>query len=346
MKNKIQYFENLRVIALLAVVSLHVDRQLIAIVTKHSIDSSWLLPISLWGICLFAVPAMLMQSGYLLLHPSKDESTLEFFKKRILKIFLPIATWTLIYMGFIFVTDHTRITHLMYLTVTDKIYHHMWYVYTLLGLYLMTPILRKYIKAADMNNIAYLLVLWFFVTAINPAIKKFLGYEIHVELSYLFGYIGYFILGYYLQNSKISKNVRLIIYLLGLVGLVISVLLTYSISKHVLDRFFEEYKSFATITYAIAVFVWAKYSKIMNTIDLSWNGKLNIGRICFGVYLGHALVIDTLAKKFNFQVIPSNPIGSFILVSIVVSIITFGFFIILDLLNKYKAVKIVSKLLY
>lgn len=93
----------------------------------------------------YAVPMFFMISGALLLH--KDYELLDFLKTRFGKILPPFIIWSLIYSfsnRYVFGGDSFSFVK----TVKDIFYgskYHLWFIYVLLGIYLTTPILRRWI---------------------------------------------------------------------------------------------------------------------------------------------------------------------------------------------------------
>ena len=74
----------------------------------------------------------------------------------------------------------------------------------ILSVYLITPIINKWIKNSSFNEIEYFLIIWL----ITCAFTTFKLPYINIDLRYFAGPLGYFVLGYYLHNkkSKILQN--------------------------------------------------------------------------------------------------------------------------------------------
>ena len=104
------------------------------------------------------VPLFLLLTGALLLQPSKlTEPIGVFFKKRVARIALPFIFWGAIYFAWDFLVVHKIGT--LPITQSNIIqgiltgpYYQFWYLYLLLGLYLVTPILRAVIMVHRGSN--------------------------------------------------------------------------------------------------------------------------------------------------------------------------------------------------
>lgn len=75
--------------------------------------------------------------------------------------------------------------------------YHLWFCWLIIGLYIITPILRIIIK--NEKILKYFLVTWFLSNIIHqiPQLSKV---AIYMQLNSISGYIGYYLLGHYLNN--------------------------------------------------------------------------------------------------------------------------------------------------
>lgn len=147
-------------------------------------------------------------SGALLL-PVKN-STGAFIKKRLNKILIPTLIWSVVYM--ILRNDLTL------RNLAEGIFHPvgsgiLWFIYTIAGLYLISPVISPWLEKASQKVVGFYLLLWA-LTLCFPIISNWLnpnqtysgwGY-------YLSGYMGYFILGFYLRKYGISIKVAALLY--------------------------------------------------------------------------------------------------------------------------------------
>lgn len=345
---KLLHFENLRVLAVLTVIVTHVVSPLLFVVPTEGLQTDWWIANTIHSLFRFAVPVLFMQSGALLLHPSKKEPVKDFFLKRFSKVLLPFLTWNFVYAVIIAVTSSTPVWIVLMKSLEGSIFYHLWFLYVLFGLYLITPILRVYVRKASYANIAYFLVLWVFITGVNPLLKKLLNYDLEVKIEYLYGYIGYFVLGYYLNCIDISKRVRIIVYIFALLCIPVMIISSYflTIQNKTPDLFFQEYLSIPVILYSSAVFLFAKYSSLFNTFDINYRQMVNVARICFGVYLSHALVLAVLKYRFHIQATIENPVPGILFTTFLTAVLCFGFFIILDMLTKNPLINRLSRFIY
>lgn len=207
------------------------------------------------------VPLFLLLTGALLLQPSKlTEPVGAFFKKRLTRIGLPFIFWGAIY----FVWDFLVVNKINGQPITSNSiiqgvltgpYYQFWYLYLLLGLYLITPILRVVVAHASRNLIKYILVLWFVGAAIVPTIALVTPLHLDTNVLTITGYVGYFILGAFLLTVQISRS-RLAVY--TAVGIALTAVGTYVIAATVGGGemyFFQGYLSPTLIFAACSLFL-------------------------------------------------------------------------------------------
>ena len=320
MKEKLIWLDNVRVISTIAVIILHVSAPILYEFGEIS-EESWNIGNFYDGIVRFCVPVFFMLSGALLL--SKDYELNYFLKKRFWRIIPPLIFWSLIYIFYdnVLVGEKSfTLINFIKMLIRNVFYgskFHLWFVYTLLGLYLFIPILRKWIKNSNNNEILYFLIIWF-VTIIYslPYLKIYLP---NIPLTNFSGYIGYLVLGYYLSNLTIRKKYLPIIFII--IGIVITVYGTHYLThkNNEFSGYFYGYLTPNVLLSSIGVFLILKNSTIKNKAIK--NLILFLSNQSFGIYLVHILVLTLLNKiGINWQFL--NPIISIPITSIICLIIS------------------------
>jgi surface polysaccharide O-acyltransferase-like enzyme len=151
------------------------------------------------------VPLFVMLSGYLLLQPSKVNEPLKaFFKKRWARIGLPFIFWGAIYIVWVGLFDGGSFSAAsIEQSLLQGPFVTFWFLYMLVGLYLLTPLLRVFTAHASDNLMKYVLVIWFIGTGLIP-LANLLGYSLSSFIFILPGWIGYYLLGSYLPKIKLK----------------------------------------------------------------------------------------------------------------------------------------------
>ena len=209
-----------------------------------------------YAIISIGVNLFIMISGYLLL--DKTEEAIVFFKKRILNILPLFLVFNIIYIYF------GKIPIMPILKGKAISASHFWYIYMILGLYLLTPWLQKVLKYAEKETL-FVVFLWFLCNILNPYLRYFNLAEIPFSNFPLTGFIGYYILGYFVKkyDNKVKRTSFILIIVIYALGFLLSFLSTKYVlavtGKRVSD-FFDK-NSLGTFIMTISFFVfWCKFN--------------------------------------------------------------------------------------
>lgn len=148
-------------------------------------------------------------------------STGEFFKRRAVRILIPFIIWSVVY-ALVWGEPVQNFKDL--LLNFNYAAGHMWFVYMLIGLYLIMPLLSPWAEKVDRKELSIYIGIWLFTTII-PLIRQWVGgaapviygpsgipnaakYPLWGEASwnsyglfyYLSGFIGYMLLGLYFRK--------------------------------------------------------------------------------------------------------------------------------------------------
>ena len=111
------------------------------------------------------VPLFIIASSYLLF-PVK-QSTSVFFSRRAVRILIPFAFWTVVY-AFVWGAPAENFSNL--LLNFNYSAGHLWFVYMLIGIYLLMPILSPWAEKVEKKELQIYLGIWLFTTLI-PLIR-------------------------------------------------------------------------------------------------------------------------------------------------------------------------------
>jgi len=152
-----------------------------------------------------------MISGALLL-PSRVGSTKTFLSHRFGRILIPAIAWTFIYLAYDLLSGKMAIADaaraILSIPFSAQGNSVLWYIYTLIGLYLLIPVLSPWIEKASPRQILFYLSLWA-VTLCYPYLRP-LGFAVNGNMEgilyYFTGYVGYFVLGSYINRNMRGFN--------------------------------------------------------------------------------------------------------------------------------------------
>ena len=343
-EKKIVYWADLiRVIAIFLVVVAHVSGQLTDIWAKTS-NRQWLIADVYGGIARVCVPLFFMISGYLLLPRSEDLKV--FYSKRIPKILIPLLVWSLIYLGWYCGTHANTCTPSLVsdLLLVKGAYFHLWFLYSLLGIYLILPILQLIVRAdPDKKLLWYFMLLWLLFGPILSLAHKLWNFDINLRAPLAGGFVGYFFLGYLLGEMTLTPPRVILSAVMWVLGTFVTILGTYLFTHATgqFDGFFYDYVSIGVAFASPAAFIllrWLSESNLFASHQTrEWMRVLAIS--AFGVYLIHVIVMEVLSDwipSLHINSLMGNAIWSIPFVSAVVFVISF---LIVRLLQKIPIVQ-------
>ena len=155
------------------------------------------------------VPLFVMISGYFLLPLKMDVGA--FFKRRFTRILIPFVVWCVIYAAYYMVSrgdtflDFVR--NVAHIPVNFGVeIGHMWFIYMLLGLYMLVPVLSPWLEQCSKRQLQGYLGVWIFTTCLPyihlwfPQVLGECFWNPTPMLHYFTGFAGYFVLGYYIKR--------------------------------------------------------------------------------------------------------------------------------------------------
>lgn len=274
-----------------------------------------------------------MISGILFLDPNKKVTLRDIYFKYIPRLIVSLIFYGCMYIsiGMLLKEGSIEFNIIINKILNWEFYVHLWYIYMIIGLYIVTPIIRVFIRAASKKEIEYFLILYILINSIIPFIDKFSNnilIDCIIKLIYKFdlnivsGYIGIYVLGYYLNKYEITIKYRKIIYLGGLISMIFTIVGTKYISILTNKANIVLYNNFyLNITImAVSIFLIFKY-EIRDIIDkYSIINKVSrISKYVFGIYLIHFLPLNII-KNLGITSISFNTLISIPLISIFIFI--------------------------
>jgi|GEM_PF-288598 len=311
---QVVYAKVVRTFALFVIVTLHVAFPLIYLYNSIGY-ADWWIANNFYILGKIGSPLFTMVSGLLLLNPTKEQTIPIFFKKRLVKVLIPFLAWSTIYLLWrIFLRDESFTPkEILVLFVQGPVYYHLWFIQMILGLYLATPILRIYIRHADHKNLTYFLVIWLVTVSVLPVVKRFLGFEIGIDVVITTGFVGFFVLGYYLRNVTLMPGQMMPTLLIIVVALCFTQYATHAFTvknEGLYDNFFVLNDSLNLIIVTVGLFLFFKsldYELLFQKIPLLQKIVLYVSTCSLGVYFVHVLIIEELAGgRFGFMLNASS----------------------------------------
>lgn len=339
-ENRIIYLDLLKIFSIFSMIVIHVSA---SFWVKTSVfEFNWHIYNIYDSLVRFCVPVFFMISGVLLLEPRKKYSLYEIFNRYIIKTVRVFLIWSFIY-ALISKNANTEFSEFLYFVITG--HFHLWYLYALVGIYLILPFLRNI--AQNKVLLEYFLILSFIFTIMLTFLKAnaqtaelFTILEQKSEFYFAYGYTGYFLLGYYLNKIEFTPKLRKLIYVLGIISVFITIIATAFLSIKARKGIDTYYSYFMPNVYFVAVAVFIFFKRMFSKIQLSSNTSQTVNllaNLSLGAYLSHDLV-NIAFNKIGLTASLFNPILSVPIISILVFIISYLIAYLISkipILNKY-----------
>lgn len=280
MTPRILYLDILRIIACVMVVFMHSQRPHVGIPAWFLSGSSY--------ITAPCIGLFLMISGALILGKAKKLSegqrfdTFSLLKHRLLKIVIPLAFWTLLYW--------------LLSSIETSGLSVMWFLWMILGIYLLSPILVRWLQHATLQEVELYLGIWG-ITLVCPFVKLLFSFnEGDTAWFYYFhGYVGYFVLGYYLSivpKERLNKYIGgffILFFLFSLCAPIVVLLGGYKIDFYSLFW----YLSLPVVLQCIVWFVGFRLleEKLDKQLAAYASPIAKLSTMTYGIYLSHILVL-------------------------------------------------------
>ena len=290
---------------------------------------------------MWAVPCFLMVTGALLLNRNKEISYDKLFKKYILRILLAIVVFGAVFAIIDTFYGQEPASLSVFLNQmkeiwTGKTWSHMWYLYCLIGLYLLLPFYKKIVNGSSKKEIMYLMVLYVIFLSVIPLIGGWdihTGFYIHVSTVYPL----YFFAGFYLNEYRdYSKKLSVIILILITLNLAILSCISWYGTRDILGGFFE-YNSLLVIIQSCSAFM---IFMTMKDKESGFMGKLltAIDKNGFGIYLVHMILVRYIFKQMQI-----NPfeMGGWLCIMAIIAVVMILSWIIVAVLKKVPGLKII-----
>ena len=247
----------------------------------------------------WAVPVFFMITGALLLDPRKElpwEKLVGHIKRISIAIVLfgyPFCLAEAIAnagtIGFGVLLD--ALTNLL----SVRSWSHMWYLYALLGLYLLTPVLRAFVAQATAQEQGRAVLILFLLTCVVPTLNSALGTRF-TTLVWVTSSVFYYLLGYYAFTYARLTNAMLITGAICILFVCVATGVSIVVNQDYLN-YLRAPACCLIAPYSYTVFLLFKQyfsrpvvSPFMKTV----------ARNSFGIYLTHPIFLNVLYKVFDW----------------------------------------------
>ena len=321
---RVIYFDILRIAAIFAVVAVHLSAQ-------HWLDvdvssRAWFAFNLYCTTGKWSVPIFVMISGALVL--GRNISIRTIIKKNVARIATVFLSWSGCYALVDLVFRHAPLSVVLSQLITG--HYHLWFLYMIVGLYLLIPLLRPIVQNETLTHYFLLLALVFtFLLPQLALFTSFVSYEASTVIrtvimySYCFfplGFTVYFVGGYYLSRRSFSHREEIVLYCVGVAALLFSIIAPAALSRAqgAANPTFYSYNDLNVLCTSVPIFVFAKQHLVFPRMgERAYALLRKMSKYSFGVYLVHPMVIELL-QHFGIDTFSCNAFFSVPLLAIFV----------------------------
>lgn len=286
------------------------------------------------------VPLFLIAAGYYLYN--RERKFKEILLKNILALWFPYAVWVVVNRplnSYSILEDSLAIFQEIFL-MKSPWPHYLWYIPAVFGIYLMSPLIQKFLVALDRKDFNYLFVIVLIITSSDyynlllrirewPHIALNIGINISAIILFLYPMYGYYFKNYS-EKEKINHKSDQLLLLTIFIFLLIPQfkLLNNQIGHRVYNYplgIILSLLTFKVIYHLKVPTIFEPYLRFISINSLSY-------------YFAHRFILYNLNKHFYFVNRPINTILSFILTIILVRILIFIYKLIQGLFKNRKVI--------
>lgn len=299
--------DRLRNLATVMVIAIHVSGPLAEQLPDMNTWGWW---ISNWwdATSRASVPIFVLLSGALLL--TKDYPTGPFLRKRLTRVLIPGLFWMCVYLFYNHLVKQqpAGFVDAFRMIVEGPVHYHLWFIYLIVGLYLVYPLLRPWVRQATDADYLYIFALCAMAAWGYKMLWTFWGVGIGLYWETFSNNVGYFILGAYLFQKPLqsdpphptlkpwrftNRQIKWGAWALIILGSAATAYGTYWASTTLNGGKFHRYfYDYLTPNVGAAIIGWFMLAKV------SWNKRpllefeKEFAAASFGIYLTHVLIMD------------------------------------------------------
>lgn len=300
----------IRVIGIVLVLIIHVSGQFVNQASFFK-TPQWWIPNFIDSASRVAVPLFVMISGQLILHSSRTAWSMDYFKRRVKRVGIPLVVWSVIYIAFqyFFRGKIYTIPQALSAFFAPSIYYHLYFLYIILGLYSIAPLLGPWLKKLS-NGYFIVFLSAFFLYSAGLFLVLFFIPGTHSPLNsitFFIPYVPYFAAGFYLREMTVNRTLWyifasfycLLSALTAFLNTVYMQIIGWGSTHQNYSRYFYEHFSPNVIIMSLIAFVLLhNLPRIFPTFsrELWRKGIKHLAPYVFGIYLLHPMLLDMLDR--------------------------------------------------
>ena len=285
------------------------------VIFKHTNENYWIYN-EYWistnimcSFCMCAVPLFALCIGATLLNFNERYGIIEYWKRRIIKVIIPIIGWNIIYYFYrVYILRNFDKIKLSFINLYKVYFYSQLYpIIASLRIfifgYLAIPLIAYIEKTNKIKIYTYGLIIIVINNSTIPYILKMIpqfpnifntngkNFDILWPYNLETGYIVYLFAGFIIHNYKFNKICKYILYILGILGLFIRLIISHhlTLKYKIPDSTQINYLNLPIVIYSCSIFLFIKENckylfNIIKKIYIIKISSLSMGPFFFTLY--------------------------------------------------------------
>lgn len=345
-QTRIYYFDLLRVIATFAVIGIHSVSEILDVYRDFISPFDTCVLVVFRSMSMIGVPTFVLITGALFLNQNKTINYSLILKKYVPRLLLALFAFGVPF-AWIEIIFNTKQVNLLQIfeafarVLSGNSWAHLWYLYMIIGIYLLIPLFKVFTDRARKADLEVLLVILFAFNILFTWISELFCLEIgfYVPINSVFPF--YLFLGHYLSQYEVKNNKKIAFafFIIPAILMFVYAFGHFAWSNH--NVVFAHYSPFMAMMIA-GIFMLAKGNFDPNR-ETSQNENeacriytcrilfrkviMHISKYCFGIYLIHNLFINLIYKgaKITPNYYPNYTLFISLVIMLIVPILSYIF---------------------
>lgn len=298
--------------------------------TLNMDSKSWMMVNIFDAIARYSIPCFIMVTGALSLDENKKISIKTCWKHYILRFLIILVFWEALYAEiYLFYAGENPFS---FNVIAENIlsskyldWDCLWYLYFLIGFYLVLPAIKLFVKKENKNVILYLIIIGLAFQIIPKTFDLFVKLPImdvqtftgKFKITMPTAFLTFILLGWYLYNFPPKKPIRIAIYIFGILAVAlipVSLSITQDQSFKIFRVLFGD-DSILIYLYGSAFFLF--WTTVLRNKKSS-KAFANVTKASFGIFLSHMIFLQIFSRLFITQ----GATGTEILVQLLLVFVT------------------------
>ena len=291
------------------------------VILKHTnrnywiFNQYWISTNIICSFCMCAVPLFSLCIGATLLDFNDKYNIKEFWKRRIKKLVVPIICWNIIYYFYrVYVVKNIKKPKLNFIGIYNLYFRSELYpiinsLRVFIFGYMIIPLIAYVNKSNKIQIYTYCFLLLFINQSFIPYLYKYFPqYNLRWPYNNNSGYIIYLFAGYIIHNYNLGFIFKLFIYLSGIIGLLLRLIISHYLTMKYKrpDSTEINYVGLPIVIYSCAVFLFIKENLVFLVKNQRSKYINFIGSLSMGPFFLHYILIWGLPLLFNYNELSIN----------------------------------------